>query len=361
MSKKQVRLEYLDGLRGAAAILVSVVHYLMVVKSEGMVAAWEAPFVTLFTEYFDLGKIGVVIFFAISGFIIPSSFKSGVSKKASVKKFFISRVFRLYPVYWFSIPLGLWAFWIIQEKDFSVSIVFANFTMLQQFVGVKNIIGVYWTLQVEIIFYVLCVMLFLLGKLNDRCFSFYCSIAALVVAILMSYLRGALEVKLPVAVPLALSVMFFGGLWRELTLNKDSEAGQFCIIYLIFFFVSMPIISVFAYNLDMGWGETWYRYLISYYSAITLFCLMTSKYKLVGPVFSYLGRVSYSYYLLHPVCIVFVVDVALPFFGCFPESGLFVVLGTIILAMMLSSLTYSFIEKPSIKVGRVIAERRLGV
>lgn len=53
----------------------------------------------------DLGRIGVVVFFAISGFIIPTSLNH--RSLHPVRKFLISRLFRLYPLYWISIILGI--------------------------------------------------------------------------------------------------------------------------------------------------------------------------------------------------------------------------------------------------------------
>ena len=44
--------------------------------------------------------------------------------------------------------------------------VVANVTMLQQFFGIENVLGIYWTLQIELIFYALCVGLFIIGLLR---------------------------------------------------------------------------------------------------------------------------------------------------------------------------------------------------
>ena len=47
----------------------------------------------------------------------------------------------------------------------------ANLTMLQQFAGIENVIGLYWTLQIELIFYGLCVLLFCAGSSSGRAAS----------------------------------------------------------------------------------------------------------------------------------------------------------------------------------------------
>lgn len=58
----------------------------------------------LLRNNFNLGRLGVIIFFLISGYLIPFSFKN---KHKPIIKFAISRIFRLYPLYWFSIISGI--------------------------------------------------------------------------------------------------------------------------------------------------------------------------------------------------------------------------------------------------------------
>ena len=59
----------------------------------------------------NAGRLGVVIFFAISGFVISFSIK--LAHRYPVREFLTTRFFRLYPAYWLSIPLGLvTTYWI---------------------------------------------------------------------------------------------------------------------------------------------------------------------------------------------------------------------------------------------------------
>ena len=79
-----------------------------------------------------------------------------------------------------------------------------NLTMLQGFVGVKDINGVAWTLQIELVFYALCLGLFLAGRLDSARTQLGCVVFFLLCALGLGALRFALERKLPVALPLAL-------------------------------------------------------------------------------------------------------------------------------------------------------------
>ena len=87
------RLDFLDVARGSAALLVLLEH----------------GFPQCFPQYLEfslanivLGQAGILVFFMISGFVIPKSLESGQSNTT----FWQRRFFRLFPVYWFSIALA---------------------------------------------------------------------------------------------------------------------------------------------------------------------------------------------------------------------------------------------------------------
>src|SRR5947209_2434707 len=92
----------------------------------------------------SLGKIGVILFLVISGFIIPVSLEQGGSNA----RFWLRRFFRLFPAYWLSILLAYLstrcgrAVTGVQGWDWLV-----NLTMLEGFFGRPLVCGVFWTLQ----------------------------------------------------------------------------------------------------------------------------------------------------------------------------------------------------------------------
>src|SRR6186713_1339102 len=85
-STRRNRLEFLDFLRFIAAFSVLIQH-----ACEKVFPA----FAYFCTHYFQFGVFGVTLFFLCSGFVIPVS----LEKSHSLKKFWINRVFRLYPLY----------------------------------------------------------------------------------------------------------------------------------------------------------------------------------------------------------------------------------------------------------------------
>jgi len=292
----------------------------------------------------------VIVFFAISGMVIPFSLlRTG---DYPIRHFMVSRFARLYPVYWLSIPAGVFAYWLLQDKSISLSTIFVNFSMLQQFFLVENVMGLYWTLQVELIFYCLCVLLFLLSWLGQPKKLFVISLLFIVLALLASWVRYYYQVKIPVALFLALVFMFWGCIWREYILNNDLQCRYFSMVIFVVLLMMMPIISLLAYNQDMGFSETWYRYVLSYYASMIILIVFTTRVKIQGAFFSWLGRISYSVYLFHGVVFVVFTHYLGSYLLLLNLPAHFYVTLCMVLTLMVSSLTYKYIEKPGVGLGR---------
>jgi len=85
--------------------------------------------------------------------------------------FVVSRFSRLYPAYWSAVAVtGAVAWWFpLPGQTVSGGQIIANLTMLQSFFYIPNVDGVYWTLGIELAFYVVMLMLFLsrmLGRIE---------------------------------------------------------------------------------------------------------------------------------------------------------------------------------------------------
>jgi len=80
------RLAWLDALRGIAALFVVLNHLDFLVLKQVRAAMARA---------FDPGLYGVFVFFMVSGYIVPAS----LERKGSIRNFWISRFFRLFPLF----------------------------------------------------------------------------------------------------------------------------------------------------------------------------------------------------------------------------------------------------------------------
>lgn len=135
---KATRLIELDALRGVAAVLV-VLYHLTFFDDHAGLSPIQVPW----------GHFGVELFFIISGFVILMT----LSRVRDLRDFVASRVARLYPAYWCAVLLTSLVAWGLETTAPSAGEVAANLTMLQGYALQPDIDGAYWTLTLELDFY----------------------------------------------------------------------------------------------------------------------------------------------------------------------------------------------------------------
>lgn len=143
-------------LRAVAAILVVVCH------STGQ---WGDNYPWLTHYGFACGFAGVDLFFVISGFIITSVAAKGLVKDrvgAAISRFAFNRVTRIYPIYWIALLVAsLLAIYttgsLVENRD---GLSFLGLSTLTQ---TSPVLGVAWTLQFELFFYLIVAAVMLLG------------------------------------------------------------------------------------------------------------------------------------------------------------------------------------------------------
>ncbi|MCX4514942.1 acyltransferase [Streptomyces sp. NBC_01619] len=162
------RITALDGLRLLAALMVVAYHYLA--RGEAWSASGQAMFPTAF-PFAAYGWLGVELFFLISGFVICMSCWG-----RSVGDFFVSRVTRLYPAYWFAVLATTAVLLLVPggQTPLPWPDVLTNLTMLQEPLGVRMVDGVYWTLFAELRFYLLFAIVAWRGLTYRRVVVFCC-------------------------------------------------------------------------------------------------------------------------------------------------------------------------------------------
>lgn len=161
MDHKPDRFNEIDLLRGVACIAVVFFHYLSRAPIAGWMPGALHPMSNAFAQY---GYLGVHLFFMISGFVILLS-----ARGASPRSFVASRISRLYPAFWAAASLTAAATWISGDTRFMVSpsTYLINLTMFPHWFKVGYVDGAYWSLAVELHFYIF-VWLALRFKLYTR-------------------------------------------------------------------------------------------------------------------------------------------------------------------------------------------------
>jgi peptidoglycan/LPS O-acetylase OafA/YrhL len=163
------RLLLLDCLRLAAALGVVSYHYTAVFGS----SFWGAPSHDVFPKLSGItayGALGVQLFFIISGFVILMS-----AYGRSVGQFAASRISRLFPAYWTAVILAAFLLLVVDPgrlNKVTWTDALMNLTMLQQSIGVSSLDGVFWTLWVELLFYVTIAFFLWRGMTQRRLLAF---------------------------------------------------------------------------------------------------------------------------------------------------------------------------------------------
>ncbi len=282
MSDPRQRLVELDALRGVAVLLVMAFHYTARFGELYPSAAGAAP-------AFPFGAYGVHLFFVISGFVIIMT----LDRSERAADFLLARFSRLYPAYWTAILITAATLWFLDGPVGKPSVVqvVQNFTMLQGFFNVPSVDGVYWTLEVELLFYVMALAVFCLGLLRRVHFAVlaWLALAALFASPLWeAHVAGAPFAGLAARVLILEFAPFFsiGILFYRLYRNQGAAAWNYALIAaaLAVIMASQP----FAVSLLMvaACGVLW---------KLAHGGLPALRF---GPLV-FVGTISYSLYLLH--------------------------------------------------------------
>lgn len=154
----------LTGLRGVAAMLVFIYHFSAL--NPGIRLDLSVPVIGSILQFpLGLGGSGVDVFFVLSGFLLTLPFARAAldaSARPGLARYFRRRFLRVFPAYYAQLFLILFiGAWFVTWRPQTVSTFFAHLLMFFN-IGwnpVKPVVGVWWTLPVEMGFYLLLPLL----------------------------------------------------------------------------------------------------------------------------------------------------------------------------------------------------------
>jgi len=158
---KNTRVNQIDLLRFLAAMMVVFFHYAF----RGYAADEKSVlYYPLLAPTFKYGYLGVQLFFMISGFVILMT-----AAKGSVRNFIISRLVRLYPAFWVCCTITFLVILFAGAPRYVATFgqYLVNMTMFSGFVNVPSIDGAYWSLFVELRFYLLISIILIFGRIQQ--------------------------------------------------------------------------------------------------------------------------------------------------------------------------------------------------
>ncbi|KAF4407657.1 MULTISPECIES: acyltransferase [Streptomyces] len=291
------RLRALDGLRLVAALMVAVYHYGG--RDGDIGTAWGTSPAEQFptaSQYFSYGNLGVQIFFVISGFVICMS---GWGRP--LRSFFASRVSRLFPAYWVAVALVTLVFalpWVAFDAV-SPSHALVNMTMLQMPLGAERVLGVCWTLWVELRFYALFALCVVLPGASRQRVVLFCAVWTLASAVA----EASGEPLLDVVLMPEYSAYFIGGIGLYL-LHRDRRDAVAWGIVIVSWLIGQH------YAVDRLWHPPNPDF-FSYRSSVGIILVVTAGFVAVGLIaLGYLrwanwrwltvaGALTYPFYLVH--------------------------------------------------------------
>lgn len=338
------RITFIDGLRGVAAMLVLFGHVL-----EQFIKLHPTPWIDQLLDVTGFGRIGVVAFFCISGFVIPFSFQP----HHPVRNFLISRFFRLYPAYWLSLALAA-----LLIGGLGTRTLLANATMAPILLGEPDAISVYWTLFIELLFYGLCLVIFMLGLLQKTWALALAALGLWAVAATAAVLAWIdAPIQPPAGIPGYLGIMFLGSVWRRAWLDRDPLARRVMPWLVAAGLATVAVVGLLGYD-ESNYPDRPLADFLGVYAGLGLFfAAFSARHWLEGKVAVWLGGISYSLYLLHPLAVL-ACSWAAQAAGSPLLAALMLAL-SLPLSLLLADLANRLVERPSVRAGRWLSRRAL--
>jgi peptidoglycan/LPS O-acetylase OafA/YrhL len=328
----------LDSLRGIAVLAVVLYHYTF---------AYDFHF-KLFSDhkfYLYHGNLAVPLFFVISGFVIFLTLEK--SKKKT--DFLVSRFSRLYPSYWvamFVTIIFVTVFPVPTLGHYTIKEIATNLTMLQGFTKIRLIDQVYWTLKMELTFYIIMYLLYLnklLSKIEWAC------LAWLAFSLISSIFKIPFKKYLDVLFVLEYAPLFIAGINFYRIKNNGAGILNHIIIGLSF------VVEV-KWLLLMHPDENYMSVILLAGIYVLFYLFAYGRLSWINNrVLLFLGSISYSLYLLHNVIGYSII------YRLRQYTDLQIVYVTIPFAfsIALATLMTFYIEKPAIKFIRSAYKKRI--
>lgn len=358
----------LNGLRFLAAFAVIITHVELLKPSFGFDTLWFNPFFHL------LGSLGVYFFFVLSGFLI--TYLLLIEKEnfghINIKQFYIRRILRIWPLYFFLILLG---FFILPQFE-SIHIPYLQHDFEQHFytnlilylIILPNLalslfsavphIGQLWSIGIEEQFYIFWP--WLVSKSRNLTRTFFTIIIGLIIfkagVLFLGKFAGDTVWYKPFKLFVAMSkfeCMAFGGLGAYYLYIKQQNFIKL-IAHPFVFVAAITLIPFFIYfTPDVLEDGIHLIYSILFLIIIVHVAQSNSPSSfLENKPMRYLGSISYGIYMYHFFIIAFVLFIT----GNYIKSentmlnNISIYGLTTLLTIGISSISYEIFEKRFVKL-----------
>lgn len=337
------RFYFVDGLRGVACAAV-VLHHLFLELWVYHICPNQGPLARTIRVH---GALGVEIFFVISGFVIAHSLRNFDGTFKSAGLFILKRQLRLDPPFWIAL-LGASAVLLLHRAADRASlpipgptVLLANILYLHRILGVREILVVSWTLCLEVQFYLLYIgILLCISKVAKSRFIEATALTITVTAIASLCFTDPTPLQtwfLPYWHLFAGGVLTYW-VWRKrvsamwLLVAGLSAAACYAVTRNTYVLAGWLTITALFFTAAFGKLESW----------------------TLGSPLQYLGRISYSLYLIHRPIMVLPMWLAEKHHF---HSSLLITgwsLMTLVVCLAAAHLLWYLVEKPSMRISSSI-------
>lgn len=357
MSSQQ-RLHYLDSVRGIAAMSVLIYHFI------GW--RWEKNISFHLASFIFNGSDAVSFFFVLSGFVLSYKYLQ-LNHNLQLKEFIATRFFRIYPAFIVTVLLN---YLYVNRATFGLNtisdIFFYNSQELwQELVLVKNIHKFYipgWTLQVEIALSLLMPFFVIIAKKDIR--YLYALIPISIFINSGNFSGYTLHFCLGI-----LLAKFYTEIAEYNFKESKFYTFRYLLLGVVFLLYSIRHIDRIQTlgdgNRFLSFWNIDYFHLTGFASFVILMIIINKK-KLqnilhLKPLL-FMGKISYSIYLMHWLVVVFIMERWERWQQYIPnEYVLFytMLLIAIIATLLLSTILYYTVEIPFLKIGKRLVKKNL--
>lgn len=351
------RIEGLDWLRGLMALSIMTYHYM----------SWGISEQSISTILGRLGIYAVSIFFVLSGLSLALVYSNYIKDIRTAAFFFIRRIFRIWPVLWFTIAAFV-LLALYNRKTVDFYIIFMNLTTLFGFFDIGRYMspGV-WSIGNEMVYYSITPITIALYNLKRLYGNIFFAATVIIGAIFSAYLidgRSILAEEWKSYINPFNNMFFFVSglaLYYNLKNIKLDTRKKKCVhaVFFAIILLSFVFINVKGDAMEIVTGIN--RLIFSFLSISAVFLFWKLDFilpKLIHKPWMSVCLSAYPIYLLHPIVLETVKTFAK---GEIFRQPSFLIFFSATLTVGLSVVVHKYIEKPFIKLGKKITPRESAI
>jgi peptidoglycan/LPS O-acetylase OafA/YrhL len=358
---KIIHLKGLNGLRAIAALAVVISHTALSLSNFGLIDTIFGIDKNGNPKGLLLASYGVSIFFALSGFLITFLLLKEKEKtnKINIKKFYIRRALRIWPLYYFYLILIFIVYYIYNVPFNATPIPFYIFLMANVPIITNNMLpfaGHLWSIGVEEQFYFFWP--WIVKTRNDKLLMY--SVFLVIFLFSLKILFWLLNYKYNIAIPLrALSVtrihiMIIGAIGAILYYNKSNLTRVFTSKWLqLFSWMIILLVGLNKFHIASVIDNEIIGVIIGVITVFIIFGQITrTNYviNLENKVMNFIGKISYGIYVYHPLIIFLTYKTIKPFENSTLQNYLFIFTLIISLTIGIAYVSYTYFENKFIKL-----------